>query len=295
MKKPNFFIIGAPKCGTTSLAIWLSEHPNIYMSPVKEPNFFCSDLNFGLISSLEKYEGLFKQANDIHIAVGEASTWYLFSQVAVPKIEKTYPEARYIVMVRNPLEMAHSLYCFNLLRDEHISDFKTAWKLSNERGQKRAVRPLVLEPRKLDYQKVCCLGEQLERFFAIVPREKVLVLLLDDIKEDSRREYLKVLRFLHVPDDGRMEFPVKNQASEDRFPLLQKWVYTLGRVWHPVKKKLGIVRSFGIMKPISNFGVISRSRPTISIDVRQELLDYFKNDIEKLSYLINRDLLHWLL
>ena len=286
MKKPNFFIIGAPKCGTTSLATWLSDHPNIYMSPLKEPYFFCSDLNFGLISSLEKYEELFKKANDIHIAVGEASTWYLFSQVAVSKIEKTYPEARYIIMLRNPVEMAHSLYYFNLRRDEHISDFKTAWKLSAERRQNRAVRSLVLEPRKLDYQKVCCLGDQLERLFTAVPRQKVLVLLLDDIQENPRREYLKVLSFLHVPDNGRIEFPVKNQASEDRFPLFQKGLYILGRVWHPVKKQLGIVRSFGIMKPISNLCAIPRSRPTIPIDVRQELVDYFKKDIEKLSYLI---------
>jgi len=85
MKKPNFFILGAPKCGTTSLAMWLSEHPNIFMCPIKEPHYFNTD-GLQRIKTLEQYESLFTDAKPEHVAVGEASTHYLYSKEAVPRI-----------------------------------------------------------------------------------------------------------------------------------------------------------------------------------------------------------------
>ena len=87
MKKPNFFIIGAPKCGTTSLASWVSEHPSVYMSPLKEPDYFHANEKIG---SLKEYEQLFEGAGPEHITVGEASVRYLYSQVAVPNILNYY-------------------------------------------------------------------------------------------------------------------------------------------------------------------------------------------------------------
>jgi len=88
MKKPNFFIIGALGCGTASLATWLSEHPNACMAPGKEPFSYYSDLNMALISDPAEYYCLFKKAGDQYVTVGEASTLYLYSQVAVPRIEQ---------------------------------------------------------------------------------------------------------------------------------------------------------------------------------------------------------------
>ena len=85
VRKPNFFIIGAPKCGTTSLATWLSGHPNVFMSAVKEPHFFNTD-DRRFISTLEAYENLFRAASSDHCAVGEASVWYLSSTEAVRNI-----------------------------------------------------------------------------------------------------------------------------------------------------------------------------------------------------------------
>jgi hypothetical protein len=92
MRKPNFFILGAPKCGTTSLWSWLRAHQDIFMSYVKEPNFFNSDDNLG-ISNLTDYEELFRGASVSHAAVGEASVWYLSSAVAIQNILQYQPEA----------------------------------------------------------------------------------------------------------------------------------------------------------------------------------------------------------
>jgi len=298
MKKPNFFIIGAPRCGTTSLASWSGEHPNVYMSPVKEPHFFCSDFNGALIPNEAEYYRLFKEATDQHIAVGEASTAYLYSKVAVPRIEQELPGAKYIVLVRNPVEMAYSLHAHYIFWGaEHISDFEIAWRLSPERCAGRMVSRWCSEPLLMDYQSMCKLGEQLERLFNIVPRERVLILVLDDIKENPRREYLKVLDFLGVPDDGRQEFPVKNPAKVRRWPWLYKGVRLLGRASRKTKQLLGIPtnRRTGILRVTNSINIKYRPRSPMPVQLRKELIEYFKPDVEKLGRLIDRDFSHWLL
>jgi len=266
MKKPNFFIIGAPKCGTTSLWVCLSEHPNIYMSPIKEPHFFSSDFNLSVIPNMNEYERLFKKADPArHIAVGEASTSYLLSHVAVPAIERIYPKAKYIVMVRHPTDMAYSLHDEWLFwRYEHIADFETAWRLSCYRRQGMKVTRLCREPKLLDYQSVCRLGEHLERLLKLVPRERVHVIVLDDMIKDAHGQYLEVLRFLGVPSDRRSEFPVKNPAKSRRWPRLYTATRAIGEVSRFAKRTLGI--------PINQF---------------------FKEDVRKLEHLLGRDLSHW--
>jgi len=300
MKKPNFFIIGAPKCGTTSLAVWLSEHPNIYISPIKEPHFYSTDLpKYKAVRDKKEYELLFEEADPPrHYAVGEASVFYLFSWVAVPRIEEEHPGAKYIVMVRNSVDMAYSFHEQLLVSgDEHIRDFARAWELSPERRRGRAVSRWCREPKLLDYQSVCKLGEQLERLFRVVSRERVLVIVLDDVKEDPRREYLKVLDFLELPDDGRTFFPVENPAKELKWSFVQKGVRLVGEGWVALKRLVGIPRHVGrtgILKAITRLNVRYRSRNPMSEELRRQLRNYFRQDVEKLSGLIGRDLTYWL-
>jgi len=297
MKKPNFFIIGAPKCGTTSLTAWLAEHPNIFMCPGKEPHFFNTDLKHRNTYSWRAYQALFRAANDIHIAVGEASVYYLFSQVAVPNIEREIPNARYIVMLRNPVEMAYSLHGQRLFSgNEHIADFEEAWRLSPQRREGRMVTRLCREPKLSDYQSVCRLGEQLERLLRIVPRDRVLALILDDVKANPRREYLRVLEFLGVPDDGRTEFPVKNPAKEVRWPGGHNVILIAARASMGVKRLLGIsgARKTGVLAMIDKVNRRCRPRPPMSAELRATLTDYFREDILLLACLLNRDLSAWL-
>ena len=108
MRKPNFFIIGAPKCGTTSLSAWLGDNPQIFMSSMKEPHFFNSD-DRQAVRTFDEYEALFRGATEEHVAIGEASVWYLSSAEAVSAILRYQPEAKFIVMVRNPIDMAPTL------------------------------------------------------------------------------------------------------------------------------------------------------------------------------------------
>lgn len=290
--KPNFFIIGAPKCGTTSLASWLSEHPNIYMSPIKEPHFYNTDLRDVRIRDPEEYERLFMGARAEHVAVGEASVFYLFSKVAVPRIEREHPQARYIVIVRNPIEMAYSLWDqFLFSGQEHIRSFEDAWRLSDERAAGRAVTRWTRDARLLDYKSVCRLGEQVRRLLSIVPRERVLILVLDDIKVDPRSQYLKVLGFLGVPDDGRREFPVHNPAKERRWPILNRAV----KAYWDIQRKLRIpALRTGLLKKLDELNTRYRPRPPLPSSLRREMAEYFRDDVCLLGELIERDLSYWL-
>jgi len=297
MKKPNFFIIGAPKCGTTSLYVWLSQHPNVYMPKIKEPHFFSSDLRVNKVYSLSDYERLFSKANSNHIAIGEASTLYLFSEQAVPNIERTYPKSRYIAMIRNPIEMAYASHQQAVWNgSEHIRDFEIAWRLSPERRQGREVTRWCREPRTLDYMKRCSLGEQLERLFSIVPRHRVLVLVLDDIREDPRREYLKALAFLGLSDDGRTEFPRVNPAKEPRYLVLNRLMRIGGESWRFVKRSLRIPSHIGVgvLQPLYRMNARIVPRPPLPDALFQELCAFFRPEIEKLCKLLERDFSYWL-
>lgn len=131
MKKPNFFILGAPKCGTTSMAAWLGEHPRIYTSAIKEPFFFSTDIRNQLVRTRPTYLRLFSGVRKEHLAVGEASATYLFSQAAVPSIEEHLPGARYTVMLRNPVELGYALHDQRIREfNENVKDFRRAWHLA---------------------------------------------------------------------------------------------------------------------------------------------------------------------
>ena len=291
MKRPNLFILGAPKCGTTSLATWLGSHPQIYMSPTKEPHFFNTDDNHTVTPTLELYEQLFSSATSSHKTIGDASVWYLFSDCAVPNIERYSPNARYVVCLRNPVEMAHSLHGQQIVNgNEHILEFEDAWRLNENRSKGQSVTHWCREPRHLDYGKTCSLGEQLERLLSRVDRDRISPWLLDDVRENPRREYQNVLRFLELEDDRRTEFPIHNTGKERRSRYFRKMILAAGRF----KRHLGIYSGWGVLNSIDKMNLRNRPRAPLSPAMRRELQDYFHSDVEKLSRILNRDLSHWL-
>lgn len=289
MPKPNFFIVGAPKAGTTSLAFWLSAHPNVYFSPEKEPHHFNSD-DHRSYPDLAAYEALFQGATEEHLAIGEASTWYLYSKEAANNIEAYRSDARYIVCLRNPIEMAYSLHEQKVfLGYEHILDFEKAWSLNADRAEGKMTSTWCRNPRHLDYGSACLIGEQLERLLSTVQRSKVHTLLLDDVKDNPRQHYLKVLSFLGLPDDGREIFPLRNPAKERK----SKLAHTLMQAMVLLKETLGIRKSFGLLGGLEKKNVTYRDRDPLSPAMRLVLENHFRDDIKRLSGLLDRDLSHW--
>lgn len=288
MKRPNFFILGAPKCGTTSLAAWLAEHPEIFFSAMKEPHFFNVD-GYPMTRSQRHYERLFAAA-DGYPAVGEASTGYLSSTAAVPRILEYAPDARFVVCLRNPVTMAVSLHEQRVYEEkEHISDFSAAWKRQDERRQGRGVNRWGWEPKSLVYGDLCALGSQMERLYEKTGRKRVLPLLLDDMQQDPGAAYRQVLAHLGVADDGRSEFPVHNAAKERRSGMLTKFV----RLGAAAKRRAGIAGGLGLLNKIDGRNTVYRPRPEIDAAMRTELQRYFAPEIDKLAAVLGRDLSHW--
>ncbi len=289
MRKPDFFIIGAPKCGTTSMATWLAEHPAVFMSPTKEPHYFNTD-EARYINSLSGYEKLFEAAGAEHAAVGEASVWYLYSQTAVANVLAYQPAARFIVMLRNPVEMAVSLHDEMIFGGfETIEDFGEAWAAQADRLAGKAKGARFGDTRRLIYADACKLGRQLERVLEQADRRRVHTILMDDIRRDPRAAYLATLAFLGVADDGRTDFDARNTAKRRKNPLIPK----IGNALVAAKRALGIERGFGLWRHVEAGNQEAVKRAPIPEAMRDTLAAHFADDVALLGRLIGRDLGHW--
>lgn len=289
---PNFFIIGAPKCGTTSFASWMSEHPKVYLSPIKEPHYYNTDSGHRNVLTKREYDELFKDAKNDHIAIGEASVYYLFSQTAVPTIENEVHGAKYIVMLRNPVEMAPALHEQKLFSgSEHIESFKEAWDLQPFRARREKISRFCRDPNLLLYGEVCKLGKQLERLFNHVPRERIHIIFLDDLKEDPLNQYLLAQEFLSLPIISKTSFGIKNKAKERRWPALRKLI----RIANDTRRKLDLPKpKLGIMTYLDSINTTTRTRPPLTKDELEMLKEYFHSDIKLLEHLCRRDLSAWI-
>lgn len=312
MKRPNFFIAGAPKCGTTSLREYLMSHPNIFVTKPKEPGFFMPDLNVRAnataadlevaggsreYQTFERYYGLFKDATDEHLAVGEASADYIMSEVAPIAIAEHHPDARIIIMVRNPVEMIPSLhhhwvYC----AVEDIVEFQDAWRTQEQRLSERELPPHRHNVLYTQYKEWGKLGEQVRKWLAVFPRDQVKVVFFDDVRKHPRKMYLEVLEFLGVPDDGRTEFSQTNPAKRNRsqfFATALRNLSVLGsRYTAPVKSLFG-VKSLGVAALFGKLNTVQGYRGEISESLRSELVEEFGEDRALLSDLTGRDLSNW--
>jgi hypothetical protein len=287
MRRPSLFIVGAPKCGTTSLARWLSAHPQVFMSEPKEPHYFNIDMPFRGIGSRERYLGLFARAPEAAQILGEASTWYLYSDKAALEIEKECPNSRFVVMVRNPIDMAQSLHAHNLrFGHETASSLEEAWRLQDDRAAGRRMPITCPDKNLLLYGRACSLGAQLSRLLDRVSEKRVLTITLDDLAATPATVYTSVLDFLGLADDGRENFPVLNEARAPRSRLYHELL-----VWGAyMKRRLGVTKTFGM------FGLNERRRERTSQPAafREHLCSFFENDVKILSQVLKRDLSHWL-
>jgi hypothetical protein len=305
VRKPDFFIVGAGRCGTTALYEYLRAHPRIFMPVVKEPRFFAGDMPglMNRVASLPEYLRLFRGAGPRHLAVGEASPQYMYSRSAIGNIREFEPDARLIVMLRNPVDMAcsaHTECVYWFVEDE--PDFEKAWRLQPLRRRGLCVPRACSQVTVLLWADMARLGLQVERLLGVFRREQVKFILFEDLARDTRAVYEDVLGFLGVPSDGRRRFPRVNESRRNRIG----W---LGRVLLNPPRQLVPFRRFALGTPILRRGwlLLRRlntrnglahqaariERRTLRPGFRRELVEEFRDDVERLSALIGRDLSHW--
>ncbi|WP_062387868.1 sulfotransferase family protein [Demequina iriomotensis] len=298
---PNTFIVGAPKCGTTALAQYLSERPDVFFSQPKEPHFWATDIPKGrhemVPANLAEYRALFAAADPAtHAVIGEGSTSYLRSSAAVPAVLGEVPEARFIAMLRDPVEVVQAFHGEQYyVRCEDLQDFEAAWRLQDAREQGHGLPPGAVGDQVL-YRRVAAFADQVERFFAAAPEDQRLVLLLDDLRADPAAAYARALDFLGLPRDGRTEFAPVHQAHAPRFPALSKALLhppkALVKPMHAARMML-LEHDTPAVRTLKGKMRVEKPREAISPALEAEIRAWFAPDVARLEDLLGRDLSTW--
>lgn len=315
----NFaFIVGAPRCGTTFLARHLQKHSEICFSNVKEPHFFSgTDLRNipgpELQRTVEReYLDRFFPHRSRSSFLAEGSVTYLYTADQMEPLLRIWPDAKFIIAVRNPMEMVPSLHRRLLcIGDETVADFERAWELVEERRRGRFIPRRCVEPRWLDYWESGKLGHYVTNFIETVGRERCFISVYDDLEADPGAQYRRLLEFLDLPDEGQSEFSRERQSKAFRIGWLQRLlkrppraaIALLGTDAHrirfskkPTSSDRPLARKvLSFRKRLLEWNEAPAPQFELSAAMRSQMLDMFGEDIRLLGRTIDRDLDHWLM
>jgi hypothetical protein len=289
---PNFIIIGAAKAGTTALYWYLAEHPEVFMSPVKETNYFAygvdgegrllygdPDVHRFPVKSLSDYERLFAAAGDA-LAIGEASPIYLECPQAANRIRELLPRTRLICALRHPVDRAYSDYQMYLRRRGRRLD------------PARDLTPASIWARPDSrWMQIGRYHGQLARYFDAFPRDQIHILLFDDFRHGSLSVVQNLYSFLGVNPAFTPDFNAPHNIGglpESRLLeglLTSKAVRSAVEPWIP-KGAANWIRRLRTKN--------MRPAPPLPADLRHELTSHFREDIRRTGELVGRSLDHWL-
>ena len=299
---PDFLVIGAPKAGTTALHAALSRHPGLYLPPIKEPKFFLTDglppTKGGPGDALTyrehvwrpaDYEALFAPAPPGTLR-GESTPLYLYDRAALGRIRDTIPQARLIVIVRDPVERAHSnwahLWSAGL---EPVGDF---------------VRACGEEERRIaagwasfwHYTGLGRYGEQLQDLFTLFPREQVLVLRYRRLVDEPAQTLDLICAFLGVEPEVLADIPRQNVTSHPEPTLGHRTLSLAQRAGSAVGSVIPGLTATTLTGPLERYlQRHSRERQPLSWEQRQELIPRFELDIKLLENVLGESFRDWIM
>lgn len=309
MNKPDFFIVGAAKAGTTSLYEYLKQHPGIYFSPVKEPNYFSTDINVNEFSSAYRkntfldvdayfsdlplkplqltyvrkekhYEMLFEGASG-EKAIGEASTSYLQSETAAKNIHDNNPEAKIIAVLRNPVKRAFSHYLMALRYGHTRLSFREALE-----------KDINTEPKGIGKSEMFIefgmYATQLKHYYEVFPENQLKVIFFENLVENPEEVLKEVQAFLDVENMKLDTARSHNEAKIPKFPIFNKLMAKSG-LKNTVKT---IVKGKTIEKLKSSMFDSGKGKRINEKD-KKFLIDFYENEIDELAAMTKTDLSHW--
>ena len=303
---PDFFVVGAPRCGTTSFCRYLARNPQICFSQPKEPHYFARlDHDPSALEVRRDYiERCFGHCAAGHRAVGEGSVSYLYLPEAIDRIRRINPDARFIALVRNPLAMLPSYHLrMRFLLQEDEPDFERAWALEPARARGVSVPRLCLDPRLLRYREVAKLGAQVQRLFDVAGRERSHVIVFDDLVADSLAVYRRALEFLGVDYDGQTRFERRYESTIYRYRWLQRLLYVPatrgGKVIDTLQRRSRKYNADGskrrsLIKRVTSWNKVPATPAPLTPQMAATVREALRSDVALLSRLLDRDLGHWL-
>lgn len=288
---PNFFIVGAAKSGTTSLHGYLRWHPEVFLPDRKEPHFFVDFPTKG-INDRGEYERLFEGGRNAK-AIGDASTGYLYAEESPRRIHSMIPGARIIILLRNPVDMAYSLWHHNVRHGNEDLSFEEALAAEPLR---RAEPGRLLARHRWPYNHYyvarALYYPQVKRYVDTFGMDRLFVRRFEDMKKDPSGLVGAVERFLGIDEAYTPDFVVYNRGVTPRFSALARvltrapgWVTTLGRrVPQSMRRRLT-----GLLNRVND-----RPAPRMDPRTRAMLQATFREDLRLLEELLNWDLSAWM-
>ena len=295
---PQFLLIGAARAGTTAIYSYLRQCPEIFMPRVKEPNFFAfegqtlacrgpgADYINNSITRLADYRDLFATSPPGAV-LGEASPLYLFADQAAARIRHHAPDARLVVVLRNPVEQAFSHFMYaTKQRIEPLTDFVAALNAEDQRIAD-GWQPL------FGYSRFPRYSEQLARYLALFPREQILIRLYEEFERDPATLMQDILAHIGVRSGFRPDMAVKHNAGGvPKNRIFQDFLMKS----NPVTRAIGLVvpqeTRLRIRDRLAGFNL--KREETIPPEARAILLARLGDQIRALEPMIDRDLSNWL-
>lgn len=301
MRNPDFFIIGAPKCGTTSLYYYLNQHPDICMSIPKEPRYI-------ELKNKRYFDTSYKEAFrhwSGEKALGEASPTYLFAPYVAKRLYQHYPNARLIVILRDPIERAYSDWWMYYSKGIEKRSFRDCVSMNLERiaddnrfegreGEARWKNEvwMIEQKRRIAepfYIDVGHYGRQLTRYFSLFSAEQILVIRTDDLAGKPRRTLLELYNFLEVSPNAQFEI------DEHLNPAMGMIPAPILRLFRAAQKaKLPLFTPEFVKEAVRKHFRLRGERPAVDKETYSILKTHFKNDVHRLEDLLGRKFHGWL-
>lgn len=312
-------VVGAPRCGTTSLAAFLKHHPEVCFSSVKEPHFFSQyDLTALAPDELSQrvedhyLSRYFAHRTGDRPMLAEASVSYLYAPERLEPMLRLWPDIKFIIAVRDPLEMLPSLHQRLLyLGDETERDFARAWALCPERAEGRSIPRTCVDPRWLRYDQAGRLGTYVENFFRAVGRERCFVMVFDDLASNPAALNRQLLEFLELSPHEMLDFGARRVSKSYRIGWLQRLLkrppiatrallageayrMRVGKVEKRSKESAVARAVLAGRKKLLRWNKVPAAPVRLPDALADEICETLADDIAHLSTLIDRDLSHWL-
>jgi hypothetical protein len=269
MPLPNFIIFGAVKSGTGALYQYLQHHPEIFMSSIKEPRYFTKDStdftknNQNTNEYLKYFDGVTKEK-----AIGEASSNYINSHTAAVRIKKLLPDVRLIASLRNPVDRAVAHY-----------------RMMNRSAKKLDIDS-IRKGKEKGWATTSLYCNKLKWYFELFKEEQIKVLIFEDWKENVSNTLTEIYSFLNVNEEYQIPDYINYTAAEVSWPGVGKDSL--------IRKFKKILPTKILIKINTAKRLITPKAQEIPIELRQEMIDWYREDIEKLQVILKKDLSIWL-
>ncbi len=281
--KPNFLVIGAAKSGTTWLQLCLEEHPEIFVPLIKEVHFFSYAKKYE--KGLSWYQSFFQKCNQ-EKAIGEISPSYLVNPKAPQRIYEFNPNMRLITILRNPIERAYSNYCMSLCGN------LVSKNIAQELSPNAATNNFVSQGMYFKY---------VDEYIKLFGSQNVKVLIYEDLLKEPKSFVQQVYSFLNVDSDFEPSNLYKRTNQKKSLPKYEKIFYLLQsfQEWLKInnikgKAVINYLRRSGYFNILHRLNQSNDDFPELSREIKQELADFYREDVNQISQLLGRDLSFWL-